>query len=230
LWRGPVDGPSHPSHREDVARVILPGGAAVTSMDDDWAFELSRFPEGPADTHDCIYIKRALKEIELRAGGDPDRALKSALDGIEQGKLALRCRLYNATEGIMAELAGWFRTREVWADSIARGYVMARDVRDWVPIAERRRIRQPHWLFVTRESLKTLLEELPSTAGAEHSATIHVASLLKGNRDLKRDEAKAECERFGLSEIGFLTRVWPRARELADLPARARAGRKKSKT
>jgi hypothetical protein len=68
-----------------------------------------------------------------------------------------------------------------------------------------------------------------STIKDESEATTYLAGKLKQDRDLKKDDAEAECKRFGLSKRGFLNRVWPDAREKAGLPAIAPPGRKKQK-
>jgi hypothetical protein len=199
-------------------------------MDDDWAALLALWPDGPEDTGDCIFIQRALKQIEAQID-KPERALQLVLDAIEQKVLALRYRLFNAAGGDLGAIKGGAYTREIWRECLARGYIMVRDDRPWLPTAQRRAIPQPHWLFVTRESLKKFLEGLPSpssTARAERSAVIHLANLLKQNPTLSRDAAKAECRTFKISGAGFRYRVWPGAREMAGLPARGKSGPKNS--
>ena len=67
-----------------------------------------------------------------------------------------------------------------------------------------------------------------ATVGRENAAIIALASHLRSNRNLTRGEAASWChqEGFKLSERGFQSRVWPRAREQSVLPAKAPPGRK----
>lgn len=70
------------------------------------------------------------------------------------------------------------------------------------------------------------------TAATESVATKALASQLKDNPDLKRADAKNWCASAGyeLSARGFQSRVWPKARTLAGLPAIGSPGRKRKKT
>ena len=89
----------------------------------------------------------------------------------------------------------------------------------------RRRIPVPHWIFVTRASLEAFTQT-QSSAGAEHRAAQHLADLLTKNPDMSRAQAQAACAQFGITQRGFLNRVWVEARDIARLPRRARAGAK----
>ena len=88
------------------------------------------------------------------------------------------------------------------------------------------------WIYISRGSLDKLLSRLcsspASTMKAESDAIRHLTSRLKQDSDLRKTDAEAECEKFGISQRGFLNRVWPKARELAGLPAKAPPGRKKT--
>jgi hypothetical protein len=68
----------------------------------------------------------------------------------------------------------------------------------------------------------------PSTAGGEEKAISFLGDRLRTDPNMKRDDAWATCraEFPTLSQRGFLSRVWPRAREDAGLPATAAKGRK----
>jgi hypothetical protein len=71
-----------------------------------------------------------------------------------------------------------------------------------------------------------------ATARDETAAIAALAKHLKSNSELTRAEAAAWCKQSGLrvSERGFQSRVWPKAREQAGLEALAPAGRKKKST
>ena len=88
-----------------------------------------------------------------------------------------------------------------------------------------RRIPVPHWIFVTRASLEAFTQT-HSSVGAEHRAAQHLANLLTKNPDMSRAQAQAACAQFGITQRGFLNRVWVEARDIARLPRRARAGAK----
>jgi hypothetical protein len=72
-------------------------------------------------------------------------------------------------------------------------------------------------------------EPVPAaTAGDENAAIKALAAQFKENAKLTRAEAAAWCveKKFTLSKRGFQFRVWPKAREIAGLPATAQPGRK----
>lgn len=69
---------------------------------------------------------------------------------------------------------------------------------------------------------------LELSAKDEAEAVRIVTEALQKNADLRRDDA-AKMVRSHVSDRGFLTRVWPQARERAGLCVKALPGRKKSK-
>ena len=78
-------------------------------------------------------------------------------------------------------------------------------------------------------SNETATTKALATAGDETAATKALASHLWIIRQLPRAGAQSwlRARGFNLSDRGFQSRVWPRAREQAGLEAKARAGRKR---
>ena len=92
---------------------------------------------------------------------------------------------------------------------------------------KQRRFRKP--IFLRAEVIR-LWRQRPGSAKAsdETQAIAFVGDILKKNNDLRRGDAFNMCrERYRkLSGRGFLTRVWPRAREAAGLSPTAPPGPK----
>jgi hypothetical protein len=197
---------------------------------------LGRFSKGPpiippftdSEWEAARAIYRAREDATRPAWLRYTQVRKTVTDACRQGQLAfgLRPRVGGAvypgkpewwrTEGNTLHYRfEWFRMSS--AAPFANGL---RDDADWICIA--------------RDSLDVLLRHLDSshagavTAKGEADATRHLADKLKENPGMTREEASAECARFGISKRGFLNRVFPKAREKAGLPARASAGRKRN--
>src|SRR5262249_47209231 len=86
-----------------------------------------------------------------------------------------------------------------------------------------RRPRKP--LFRRDQALR--LWPAKSSAAAETRAITFLASRLKTNPNMRRDDAWRACHtKFRLSERGFRQRVWPQARQTAGLEPTAPPGRK----
>jgi hypothetical protein len=64
---------------------------------------------------------------------------------------------------------------------------------------------------------------------AEADAIQALQTHLQSNREMKRDDAWAICRSFGVSQRGFVQRVWPQSRKAAGLSDLARPGRKPAK-
>jgi hypothetical protein len=154
---------------------------------------------------------------------------KTVTDACRQGQLAFGLRP-RAGGAVYPGKAEWWETEgstlryrfEWFRMSIA------------APFANGLRDDDADWICIARDSLDALLRRLglshggAATAKDEADATRHLADKLKENPGMTREEASAECARFGISKRGFLNRVFPKAREKAGLPARASAGRKRN--
>ncbi len=79
--------------------------------------------------------------------------------------------------------------------------------------------------------LRALSNGKNSLQSDETAAKRELAEELKKSPEMSRAQARSWCETKGyrVSKRAFLDRIWPNARTTADLPARAPAGRKKSK-
>jgi hypothetical protein len=165
----------------------------------------------------CIFLARVLHRLSK----------DQTWDGLRSGELIVRvlCEEHSNLDPISVPSPTIFLNAD-------RDYVLAEckidvlDLDQCRPSSVRRRIPVPHWLFVTRESLEKFIKGMPAaTNGAESRAIERLAALLRQN-DMPRAEAAKICEPLGIKGRGFLTRVWPRARENAGLPRVARSGPK----
>jgi hypothetical protein len=182
----------------------------------------------PEDTVDCIFLGRAVEQIG-EASVERDRAIAQA---IEVGKLKIRARL-NSGEGDpggdLGVVSKTALTPEGWIAAVKVCQIAFKDRRPWVSVRGRRAIPQPHWLFVTRASLDEFMKGQPTAKGrAEVRAIKHLACLLKSNPNMRKEDARAACAEFNLSDRGFEDRVWPKAREEAGLPPIGKSGRKRT--
>jgi hypothetical protein len=67
-----------------------------------------------------------------------------------------------------------------------------------------------------------------SVAGTETRITRELAARLRADPDTKRADAEKWCKsQAKVTARGFQNRIWPKARELAGLPAQGKAGRKR---
>ena len=90
-----------------------------------------------------------------------------------------------------------------------------------------RRFRAPQF---PRQGVLTLWKESPgsATAAIERNAKTFLATRLRENPEMKRNDALTACrtEFPELSERGFKQRVWPDGRKEAELEPQGRPGRK----
>jgi hypothetical protein len=166
------------------------------TSDDGWG--PSELPPTPMDTHDCVFIGSALKQIEEAFNVLPNRAAMIAAEGAERGALSIRCRIVFAGDNRMAIVEKWARTPELWVHDMARGFIVELDRRP-IPAKQRRPIRVPHWLFVTRESLQKLLQGAGPARSRfnKDSATNFVQAQLKINPNIGMDEIAAAAKAAG---------------------------------
>jgi hypothetical protein len=115
-------------------------------------------PEWPADTSKCIFLGRAVAQLEQVAAGRDIASL--VIDAIDRGEFALRARLVGVTDNHFGHVDKAARTPEGWAVCLRDFVIEEVDRRPWVSVRHRRRMPQPHWLFVTRDSFGLLLERV----------------------------------------------------------------------
>jgi len=168
------------------------------------------------DTHECIFLGRALKEISQ----------DHAWEALQTGALVARVYCIGRTDFGPVPLSPleFLKANRDRLFDTCQIDVVENDTRR--PARIRRRIRVPHWIYVTRASVEKLSRS-KSTAANETRAIDHLAKLLKANPDMTRAMALNECAPFNLGVRPF-ERVWVRARLASDLSERAKAGRKKS--
>jgi hypothetical protein len=142
----------------------------------------------------------------------------------------LRAALYSGT--IKAEFindSGKFEAvqKEAWSTDAGEQALMAGTA--WIDEGADEVCRL---ILLNEAELTRLLAQdtLPSKPDAkppsEKRAIDMLAIALKRNPDITRDEARKLLADCNVSELGFRTRVWPRARTEAGLPEKAAAGRK----
>jgi hypothetical protein len=126
-------------------------------------------PKSPSDTAECVFAGNALERIAKVRNISLEAAREIAVDAIGRGQLDPRLRLIGAQEDKFATLKRAL-TPEVWSDCLIAYQVGAIDRRPWIPVSQRRRIPQPHWLFFTRQSLEPLLRSPPTSGNPGRKA------------------------------------------------------------
>jgi hypothetical protein len=201
---------------------------------EDYDYQSFRTLPAPQDTQACIFLGRAIQQIgeaifHTWTGSEEqiNGVHVAVVRAIKAGELMIYARIVAAVEDRPVPVDPDIRTSEGWTEALKTFQIDVVDRRAWISVANRRRIPQPHWLFVTSESLERFLKPFIATAAADNRAIKHLADMLKHDRDLGREAGWQACKQFGITMAGFRTRIWPKAREKAGLPALARAGRKK---
>jgi len=156
------------------------------------------------------------------------RLYSAIVKAIKNGKLRVCARKIRVVEDRLCPVMPETRSAMGWAKALRNNFqvdVVGR--RAWISAADSARISQPHWLFVTAESLEEFLTPFSVVAAAENRAIKHLSEMLKFDRYLGREKGWDACREFGVTMTGFKSRIWPRARKDAGLSPKARAGRKK---
>jgi hypothetical protein len=119
------------------------------------------------DTGDRIFIGRALDQIAKVFNSTADEARAMAAEAIGRGELKMHARIIEDThESRMAVVDPSAFTPEGWTSCLMRFAADFIDCRTWVSVRHRRRIAQPHWLFVSGESLSAFLDTRKSAHGS----------------------------------------------------------------
>ena len=191
--------------------------------------------EWPQDTQACVFLGRAIERIGLTvvsrwtASDEQVNLVHSAIvKGIKAGKLRICARSVDAVTDRLDPVTPETRSSVGWTVAMRNNFQI--DVvrrRAWISTADSDCISQPHWLFVTAVSLEEFLTPFTAVAAAKNRAVKHLANILQFDRHLGRDHGWEACREFGVTMAQFKSHIWPRAREEAGLPQKARAGRKK---
>jgi hypothetical protein len=135
-------------------------------------------PPWPMDTKDHVFLGRALEQIAvlLESAGQPhdtDAVRMRALSAIERGVLKVYSRIIeDVRETRMGLLNPSAFPPEAWMDFLTHFTAYLVDRRPWISVRHRRRIPQPHWLFVGKDGLEGLEptsrpQDRPGTRPAE---------------------------------------------------------------
>jgi hypothetical protein len=169
----------------------------------------------PPDSQKCIFLGRALDHFSqddlwagLRSGELEARVYR--IDRTDFGPVPISAHVFRGMD--KGAVFRWFQIEVLDTDTRRPGL--------------RRRVTMPHWLYITRASLDEFQKKHPATAAAETRAKTFLAERLKADPDMRREDARAACQKFKISDQGFEDRVWPDAREAAGLSRFGHAGRK----
>lgn len=181
-----------------------------------------QLPDWPEDTADHVFIAREFSEIEIAYGAEAENVAVKALG---DGTLKVGLRFFDDSVAKYATLNRPL-TPETWRMCLQRSYFMTRDIRPWVHVSRRRAIPQPHWIFVTRESLKGFVDLAPPFVSYERyreDAALILEALegLKEKRWARRYQAaKALAGRAqGASEDAIVRRLERKIKDAQDREA-----------
>jgi hypothetical protein len=190
------------------------------------------------DQNKHVLLASAADEVATRTGLDADTAQKVIIEAYNIGDLELFIRRpthladgsfnFERLPPNAIDFAEWNPQgvrRALFEHSVIEAALWTRRPRGTmrrVAPAESRKI------FVSRDSLDTFIRASsgPTTAGAEHRAIERLAKLLRAEPNMTKAAAQKACG-SDVSKLGFKTRVWPRAREVAGLSPKAPAGQKR---
>jgi hypothetical protein len=128
-------------------------------------------PPWPMDTKDRVFLGRALERIAalLESAGQPHdaEAVRNwIISRIERRDLKVYARIIADTrETRMGLLDPSAFPPEAWVDFLTHFTAYLVDRRPWVSVRQRRRIRQPHWLFVGKDGLEAALASVEQLQG-----------------------------------------------------------------
>jgi len=140
----------------------------------------------PPDSQKCVFLGRALKEISA----------DDAWEGLRSGALEIRVYCVGRTDFAPIPLSPlkFFGADRSQVFDTCQIELIDSDTRR--PVAIRRRIPVPHWIYVTRESVEKLLRPV-SNVRNETDAIEHLAE-----RRRRRRRAALQC--FAISARSFV--------------------------
>jgi len=191
--------------------------------------------EPEVDPHGYVFIKRAIASI-----ADANKC------GLDEARLDLRTKLSSGERMafLMDRRGRLFGVPAyAWNTDDCRKWLISckasLKVSDWRVSFDPEQEVPISWLYVDRSSAEqqpegenAMTPDLPAgTAPDEKRAIVEATKILMKDKNITKAALQSQISQLGIkvSNVGFKTRVWVRARENAGLPAEGKAGRRPSK-
>ena len=176
-----------------------------------------------------VPLPQAVSEIQTIRNCDTATARQIVIDAHQLGDLDLGLRRPDGSTDTQLDRNNW--TSPWWSPDLLfeNGGLIDAEMRPRPGSLRRVQPMERCRIVIPRESLNQFEKALgpKATIAGEGRAITHLKPLLEHRGDaMSKGEAWDECKQFNVSYAGFENHVWPKARELAGLERKARAGKK----